>query len=115
MLGKMYISTNSNAEKLQTALDLTAEALDSKVASDAAGRNALNKLHTALSKAIGDSTKDGKGRVPEGLTALEEDGVEAAEAVQREGTMVEAGIEEDGRTEPGDSLLEELLDDEEEL
>lgn len=114
MLGKMYISSTSDPEKLNSALDLTAEAIDGKIAADAAGRNALNKLHTALGKALGENAKPAQSRAQEGLTVVEEDGVEVAEGAesgQGEETKVEA---EEGKTEVGDSLLEELLEDEEE-
>lgn len=116
MLGKLYITSNSSAEKLQTVLDLAAEAMDSKIAGDATGRNALNKLHTALVKALGDSGKANKSMAQEGPTTVDEDGGDAPEqpeTIGAEGTQMEP-VPGEGKTGAGDSLLEELLDDDEE-
>ena len=147
ILSKLYITANSDPTKLQTALDLAAEAMDLKIASDAPSRNALNKLHTTLSKAVGENGKVGKGGegttvmetrqeevtvADEGLTVVEEEGAEVGDVDEGEETKMQGveeeemqgvegeepkmqGVKEEGGTEVGDSLLEELLDDEEEL
>ena len=118
MLGKLYITPNSDGEKLQTALDLTAEAIDIKVATDATSRTALNRLHTALVKAVGDSAVNRKSveeetMAQEGLTVVEENAVPEPSQMGDESKIGNAKYE--AVTEAGDTLLEELLDDEEEL
>ena len=116
MLGKLYITPTSDGEKLQVAHDLAAEAIDIKIATDAASRTALNRLYTALVRAVGDSAVAGKR-------------IEEERAVQDELTVVgqhsppelkEIGdnslnndIEKGTTAEAGDTLLEELLEDEE--
>jgi len=55
MLGKLYVSPTSTAEKLHAAHELLADAIEGRVASDAPSRNAMNKLLMALTKAIGSS------------------------------------------------------------
>ncbi len=116
MLSKLYITSNSDPTKIEAAKDLAAEAVDSKIATDAPSRNALNKLYTALSKALGENGTAGKGaegvtivetRQNEGLTAVEEGAVTHGDEEVEE-TEVRAAAE------GGESLLEELLDDEEE-
>ena len=57
MLGKLYISANSKNKKLQSTTELVAGAIDKNIAQDAPSRNALNKLHSALSKALGEAGK----------------------------------------------------------
>ena len=102
--------------KLDTAHDLAAEAIDLKIATDAPSRNALNKLYAALEKVMGDNRRSGEGvtnlqtnQTPvEGLTVTEKEGVDGEQA---EETMVQNGREE-AATGVGESLLEELLDDE---
>ena len=117
MLGKLYITPNSDAEKLQNIATLVMEAIDDKIAGDATSRNALNKLHAALNKAMGETGKakkfpDGDSpTVGDGLTVMDVD--ESVVADERE-VREEAGEVEDVPGEK-DSLLEELLEDEEEL
>lgn len=118
MLGKLYITPNSDGEKLQTALDLTAEAIDIKIATDATSRTALSRLHTALVKAVGDSAVNRKSveeetMAQEGLTVLEENAV--PEPMQMGDASKIETPKDEAVTEAGDTLLEELLDDEEEL
>ena len=50
MLCKVYIAGKPDAENLRNTVALLDEAIEGKIASDAGSRNALNKLHTALSK-----------------------------------------------------------------
>lgn len=54
MVGKLYTTSYSSAEKLQVVSDLVAEAIDAKIATDTATKNALNKYHLALSKVLGE-------------------------------------------------------------
>ena len=94
------------------------EAIDNKVAQDAPSRNALNKLHLALSKASGEAGKvkpiseDTLAPVGKdnGLTTVEEPGVEESVMANEEDVGM-AGVEDEGVTEVQDSLLEELLTD----
>ena len=114
MLGKVYITSNSSTEKLQAVRDLVSEALDSKIAPDATARNALSKVYQALSKALeevdlvrpsiveeaADHTVAEKAVDVEGGSDVEESKMEVAE--------------EQGITRGQDTLLDELLDDEDE-
>lgn len=123
LLGKLYVSANSTPEKLQVIYELVTEAIDTKAANDAASRNGLSKLHLALRKVIGEAGTTGKG-VEEETTvgvALEESIVVAkAEFIEHGETQMAEVIqdaemkmtEDEGKTEVQDSLLEELLEDE---
>ena len=53
MLGKLHISADSKTERLQKTTKLVVEAIEDKIAQDAPSRNALNRLHSALVKALG--------------------------------------------------------------
>ena len=118
MLGKLYISTNNSIEKLQSTTELVVEAIDEgKVAQEAPSRNALKRLHSALSKALGDTERfkpisrdlmmpGGDG----GLTTVEEQIIEGSVVANEED--IEMGRHGDeGGTEVQDSL-EELLEGE---
>ena len=116
MLGKLYITPNSNAEKLQNTAALVVEAIDDKIAGDATSRNALNKLHMALNKAMGEA---GKAKiVPEGDLPTVGDGLTVMDVdesvVGDEGEVQEEVGEVEDVPAEKDSLLEELLEDEEE-
>ena len=123
MLGKLYITANSASEKLTTVFELVVEAIDNKIASDATSRNALNKLHTALSKAIGESGNI-RTQSDEGITVagqeVERDTEAPAQDLEDETRMelVEedeaTGFPIEGATGVQDSVLEELLDDDDE-
>lgn len=103
LLGKLYIAANSTPEKVQVIYELVTEAIDMKAANDAASRNGLSKLHLALKKVIGEA----------GATRRSVEEERAAEvALEESVVMAKAEIIEEGRTEVQDSLLEELLDDE---
>ena len=118
MLGKLYITPTSDGEKLKIAHDLTAEAIDVKIATDAASRTALNRLHTALVKAVGDSAIAGK-TVEEETAAQDEPMVSGQhpppELTEMGDDPVINDVKREITAEAGDTLLEELLDDEEEL
>ena len=114
MLGKLYITPVSDQQKLQTALDLSAEAIDMKMANDATSRNALNKLHTALTKAMGESALARRGA--EEATVAAEDQEDGAPETTEAGDDTRMDIvKEEAMTEAGETILEELLEDEEEL
>ena len=120
MLSKLYISANSKTKKLQSTTELVAGAIDKNIAQDAPSRNALNKLHSALSRALGEAEKvvrdseDTQAAAGDGgLTTLQEQRVEESIMADEEDVKME-GLEDEGVTEVQDSLLEELLNDEDE-
>lgn len=113
MSGKIYVSPNASTEKLQAITDLFAEAIDAKVAPDATTRNGLNKVHQALTNALGEA-----GTVQ---PSIEEQKVGQATIdgppIPEQGLDVEAtkmDVDDDQATQAQDTLLEELLDDEDE-
>lgn len=118
MLGKLYVTATSTAEKLQSVHSLAAEAIELKIAPDATARNALTKLHAALSKAVGEAAPSSPRKsaaavvVKEEAAESEEASVPDAEHAAEE-TKMEGLVEERGAVK--DSVLEELLDKEEEL
>ncbi|KAL6722132.1 chromosome condensation complex Condensin, subunit G [Lecanora helva] len=116
MLGKLCITANSSTEKLESAAVLVTEAIDDKIASEASSRNALNKLHLALNKAIGQAGKARKNHndavAQDDLTTMDDQEVDESKLasdpdVKREST------EANGVEGTNDSLLEELLSDDE--
>ena len=138
MLGKLYITSNSSSEKLHTVTELVTEAIDNKIASDAPSRTALNKLQTAVKKALGETTiaptkrpkaqqqQLSTGEEDEGQTVLapgiaesvlEEEELDVAitdesrPGESEEKTEMTMNNGEEGTTVGQDSLLEELLDD----
>ena len=117
MLGKLYITANSSAEKLRSTAELVIEAIDGNIATDAPARNALNKLHLALSKAIRDGGNSGKitDEMPasvdqEGLTVVEDqaDSILATKDALKVKSVADRSI-----ADANDSLMNELLSDEE--
>ncbi len=117
MLGKLYISPTSTPDKLHAVHDLVNEAIEGRIASDAPSRNALNKLLTALTKAIGtsasgDATAKNDDDDDDGMTVVE---VEVEDERGVMGEKMEVVEEAEGEERQAkDSILEELLDDEEE-
>lgn len=115
MLGKLYISANSKTEKLQSTIELVVEAINGKIAQDAPARNALKKLHSALSKALGDSEKvkpvSADTLVPtgrdDGPTTVEGKVIEGSTMANEEDVEMD-GDGDEGVTEVQDSLLEKL-------
>lgn len=53
LLGKLYISPSASEDKLRELSNEMNIAVDSKLVSDATGRNAITKLATSLSKIVG--------------------------------------------------------------
>ena len=118
MLGKLYITANSSAEKLRSTTALVVEAIDGNIATDAASRNALNKLHLALSKAIRD------GGISEKITdempaSVDQDGLRVVEEQAEDSILAtENALQLESVADPSiadanDSLVEELLSDDE--
>lgn len=60
MLGKLYIPADADPEKLRGVYELVAQAIEDKIAGDAASRNALNKLEVSLGKIVGDLAAAGR-------------------------------------------------------
>ena len=106
MLGKLYISANSKTEKLRSTTKLVIEAIDTNVAQEAASRNALNKLLSALKKALAEAEKV---KAISGDTLASSGGNDGL--IRIEGERVEDSDDE-GVTKVHDSSLEELLNDE---
>ena len=120
MLGKLHVSANSRTEKLLSTTGLVVEAIDGRVAHDAPSRNALKKLQSVLSKALGDAEKvkpiavDSSG--PAGgdndLIALDQQTIEESIVANEEGVGM-GGNGDESVTEVQDSMLRELLELEE--
>ena len=115
MLAKLHITPHASAEKIHSTIAIVAKAIDDQIADDAASRTALKKLHLALGKAMGEAGKAKKSA----NDTLAEDGVtttEAQEIVLESDQDFKMEIPEvDGVLEAKDSLLEELLDDDENM
>ena len=124
MLGKLYITANSSPENLAKVNELVIEAIDGKIASEAASRTALNKLHLAVSKAIGEAGK-GRRAVVEEVAEPEVAPEDGAVEITKIGEAVEAtGVRDENLTIGGadmteevtkDSILDELLDEEDDV
>ncbi|KAL8726494.1 MAG: hypothetical protein Q9166_006689 [cf. Caloplaca sp. 2 TL-2023] len=114
MLGKLYITSNSSAEKLQGVSDLASEAIDAKVTTDTTTKNALNKIHQAVGKALGESrtVRPSIEHQPADQTVVDNETKLELESEVDE-TKMQVG-EDQAVTGAQDSLLEELLDDEDE-
>ena len=118
MLGKLYISSTSDLDKLQYVAALVAEGIDEKIADDAVSRNALNKLYVALNKAVGNARKVKK--VSDDTSAFEAEenaptleGEEVEESMPAGEPDMKAKVIDDNEiADTNDSLLDELLDDE---
>ena len=76
MLGKLYVTSHSSSssEKLPIVADLLQEAIDHKVAADAPSRTALNKLHMAVKKAMGDAGTEVKQQQEQQQQQQQEEG-----------------------------------------
>jgi hypothetical protein len=74
LLGKLYVTSFSTADKLQSVYVLVEKAIELKVATDAPSRTGLTKFHTAIKKAIMESSVRTERMigVADGATLLEE-------------------------------------------
>ena len=109
MLSKLHLAVSSPGPSLlRTVLELVAEAIESKVASDATSRNALTKIQTTLLKLMHDIATAERGGHGGEETVLEDatvvqrtDADETAQSVtgaaeeQEEATEVEVDAEND--------------------
>ncbi|KAL9595967.1 MAG: hypothetical protein Q9219_006127 [cf. Caloplaca sp. 3 TL-2023] len=113
MLGKLYLTSNSSTEKLRAVLDLVTEAMDTKIAPDTTTRNALNKTHQALTKALGEADSAQANIENQSVNqTVAGDELSAEERSDIEETK--AGLDQDKvAVQEQDTLLDELLDDEE--
>lgn len=118
MLGKLYTTANSSPEKLRSTTELVIEAINSNIATDAASRNALNKLHLALSKAIRDGgipakdTDEMPASVDQENLTVVEDQAEDSILATKDALKVES-VADRSIADANDSLMDELLSDEE--
>jgi hypothetical protein len=132
ILAKLIISPTAPIENLQSLSALVTEALESRISSEASARNSLNKLNTAVNKALSTApssdTADATTVIPD---AMETDVVDANDLTMltrpdHEGTVFpdvdEDEDEEDvsetvdvmtglARRHVEDSLVESLLSD----
>lgn len=110
MLSKLHLAVSSpDPGLLRTVLELVAEAIESKVASDATSRNALTKIQTTLLKLMHDIASAERGghggeeTVLEDATVVQRTDVDetaqsvtgAAEEEEEEATEVEVDAEND--------------------
>lgn len=73
MLGKLHLSVpNTDPEVLRTVLELVAEAIETKAASDVTSRNIINKLQTSLLRIMHDIATAERGGGGEEETVLDE-------------------------------------------
>lgn len=118
MLSKIYVTSNSSPEILEEVYDLVTDAIDSKVAVEAVSRNALAKVHLALSKAMGEAGKTRtESEDSHDQTAMEgvQDVVSTMGSKESLGPEKKADVSEvDSGEEGKDTLLNEHLDEEDE-
>ena len=119
MLGKLYVVDGSSVERLQLVRDLVVEAIDNRVAAEATSRTAMNKLHTAVSKALSEANIKHSTSDRAMACATPVDDLNNASNLQEEGgddgdVDQEPDMDESVATEK-DSVLQELLDDEDEV
>lgn len=64
LLGKLYISPTSTEEKIREVYDEITIAVNDKLVTDTTGRNALNKIHVSLGKIVANlgEQQDGEPR-----------------------------------------------------
>jgi len=97
MLGKLHLTVaHPDQELFRTVLELTAEAIETRVASDATSRNTLTKLQTVLLKAVHDSATAERGGEE---TVLEETAVATPARARRGGGVQGDRQEEEGQAE----------------
>ena len=105
MLSKLHLAASGpDVELLKTVLELTAEAIDTRVATDATSRNALAKLQTVLLKTVHDTATAERGGEEETLaddTALTTPG-------RRRQTQAKSYDEDDQEDEATMQLRREL-------
>lgn len=116
LLGKLYVTANSSADKLKTAKDLAAEAIEMNIVNDASSRNGLNKFHTALVKVIGDCTINNNPVVDDETTVIvaQETKMMVEDGTKPPGALPTDVVKAEPIPEGQDSLLDQLLEDDDE-
>ncbi|KAL2754660.1 hypothetical protein ACRALDRAFT_2109017 [Sodiomyces alcalophilus JCM 7366] len=133
LLGKLYISASSSEDKLRETYEEVTFAVNDKLATDTAGRNALNKLHLSLGKAVASLGRTGlESRRTSRSVSVSVIGDDRSEATDRT-TLTETTIKEEEESVNGsvvpmdedsdegtivqsrgrDTLVDDLLTDEE--
>ena len=117
LLGKLHVSPASTESLFREVYQEASVAIEDKLISDAAGRNALYKIHVSLGKIVNNMTEKGtKGR--KGSVALTEDKLDDEESDEKteivkvdddEGTVLGNG--EDESSLPKDSVVDKLICD----
>ncbi|KAL7270925.1 chromosome condensation complex Condensin, subunit G [Rhizina undulata] len=92
MLSKLHIPATAPAETLRAVYELVADAIESKIATDAPSRNALNKLEVTLGKIVGSLENEDDENDDRTVVPLEE-------AEVGEETVVPAGAGEEAESE----------------
>lgn len=137
LLGKLHVSPASSEDKIRELYSEVSIAVDDKLLSDATGRNALYKIHVSLGKIVNtlgeaqgrkSSMTEGRTSItPEDKTVLLEDDDEdrtvmtaTTRVKDEEGDddVTIMGVEHSSlpmRTRPRDSLMEDLLSDDEDI
>ena len=128
VLGRLHLPpAGCDGERLKTVLELVAEAVDTKVAADATGRNVLTKLQTGLLKQMHDvmTLEIGGGGAEETVgesteIAQDEEDVDetvataagaGAEATEFESTVVVGRVKQEADDEEEEEDDEEVDDD----
>jgi condensin complex subunit 3 len=106
MLGKLHIAPTAPHSTLQSLLDLTTEALESKVATEVSSRNALTKLQISLSKALAAAESGTENNVSKSASATGSGEYEAVSPTEVDVEKTEADVECD-RTDAG---IEEMIE-----
>jgi len=100
MLSKLHLAVSSpDPGLLRTVLELVAEAIESKVASDATSRNALTKIQTTLLKLMHDIATAERGGHGGEETVLEDATVVQRTDVDETAQSVTGAAEEEEATE----------------
>lgn len=132
LLGKLYVSPTSTETKICETYQEVSTAVDNKLIADATGRNALYKIHVSLGKIVnglaekekaggrksvfGQSLRSSVGTDDDKTVMEDDDKMERAtrkKSVEKEEPEAEEG-DGDVTTKKRDSLVEDLLSDDEE-
>ena len=143
LLGKLYVSPASSEDKIRELYAEVSEAVDTQLLADATGRNALYKIHVALGKIVnnldqahvdpGFGRRSVSSRAPSVALSVATVGTMIKEEEDNDRTIMDDRTilanrtvikEEDGEDgdsggttvlhhDDGDSLVEELLTDDE--
>jgi condensin complex subunit 3 len=120
LLGKLYVSPISSEEKTRMLYEVVSVAVDDKLLTDATSRNALYKIHVSLGKIVNNFGEQEAGirrpsrsvsvalDVPQGdddKTVMPEPHIKEEDEDSSDGTII--------RRNEGESLVDELLSDEE--